>query len=642
MTKSFAHPGVKATEACANPPAWAVAERDLLARLGTAVEPFLAKYLKADGTLIYRDNWVQGRDGLDDLYESFYNFPLAYLLGAPAHLLDKGHRQWEAMTVQGTAFGLVHNEYEVGYDQFHQSEGNLLFYFLCAADPDNAKLQERARRFAGFYMNAEPEAPNYDEEHNIIRAVHNGSKGPRWGYIDGDSMWSKGMAPYGLPFDDVPGITSYDDIAAWHNDPRRTENSKRLIASMNERMGKGDSVANLPVTSLVTNAFLMTRDPVFRQWVVRYVDGWWQRAEANDGVLPDNVGLGGAVGEYFDGRWYGAAYGWSWPHGYDSVIDAATVAAINTTMLTGDTGWLDLPGRHFDMLYAKGKRIEDFRTIESSISNAWVRNAAAVTGRYDTYVMPKRYKDSGWFDFQTIGLANLVQTWAVTQSPADRARMVQLEQDEPYDWTQSYPFHSKGDDSHDRPWLKFLEGNNPDYPEIALRHAAEQVEHRLEMVRTDVADLSTVHIHHWQNHNPVTTEALIQLTLGAPQALYNGGFIQSCFRHFDPDQGRPGLPEDVAALVYAVGEASAGLQLVNLSKTESRRVLVQGGFHGEHRITAVRVDGAGEATAIGGRYMVVDLPPASTIRLDVGLARLAAEPGYDLPDYAAYASRTNA
>ena len=638
MTEAFSPVLLRASRACHTPPAWAVAERDLLTRLGTAVEPFLAKYLHPDHTLIYRDDWVQGRDGLDDLYESFYNFPLAYLLGASSELLELGHRQWEAVTVQGARFGLVHNEYEVGYDQFHQSEGNLFFYFLCAADPANPRLQERARRFAGLYMNADPEAPNYDAAHNIIRAVHNGAKGPRWGYVDGDTMWSKGMAPYGLPFDDVPGITSYDDVAAWHGDERRAENSKRLIATMNDRMGKGDSIANLPVTSLVTNAFLMTGDPAFRQWVLRYVGGWWERAADNDGIFPDNVGLGGQVGEYFGGRWYGAAYGWSWPHGYDSVIDAATVAAVNATMLTGDTGWLELPASHFDMLYAKGRRIEDFRTIESSISNAWVRNAAAATGRYDTYVMPKRYKDSGWFDFQTIGLSNLVTSWAVSRSEDDRARMAQLEADEPYDWTQSYAFHSKGDDSHDRPWLAYLEGRNPDYPETALRHAMEQVEHRLDMIRTDTADLSQVHIHHWQNHNPLTTEALIQLTLGAPQALYNGGFIHSCFRYFDPDAARPGLPADVAALVPAIGDAGASLELVNLSQSETRRVLIQGGFHGEHRITAVRVDGAEDAVAVGSRYLTVDLPPASTIRLDVGLARLTAEPGYDLPDYAAFAS----
>ena len=52
-----------------------------------------------------------------------------------------------------------------GYDQFHQGESYIYFYFLCLADPTNPKLIERARRFAGFYLNEDPEAPNYDPEH---------------------------------------------------------------------------------------------------------------------------------------------------------------------------------------------------------------------------------------------------------------------------------------------------------------------------------------------------------------------------------------------------------------------------------------------------------------------------------------------
>ena len=38
--------------------------------------------------------------------------------------------------------------------------------------------QERARRFAGFYMGEDPEAPNYDPAHKIIRSMENGSRGP--------------------------------------------------------------------------------------------------------------------------------------------------------------------------------------------------------------------------------------------------------------------------------------------------------------------------------------------------------------------------------------------------------------------------------------------------------------------------------
>ena len=44
--------------------------------------------------------------------------------------------------------------------------------------PADAKYQARARRFAGFYMAEDPEAPNYDPVHKIIRSMENGSRGP--------------------------------------------------------------------------------------------------------------------------------------------------------------------------------------------------------------------------------------------------------------------------------------------------------------------------------------------------------------------------------------------------------------------------------------------------------------------------------
>ena len=177
---------VTATEPCQRPPAWAVLERKLFDIMDEAVHPFLAKYTREDGTLIWGDVWRNGRDGADDMYESSYNWPLLYLLGGGDHLLELGQRQWDAITRQLTDFGLVHKEYERGYDQFHQGESYIYFYFLCLADPANQRNQDRARRFAGFYLNEDPDAPNYDSEHKLIRAPHNGSGGPRWGYSDSE------------------------------------------------------------------------------------------------------------------------------------------------------------------------------------------------------------------------------------------------------------------------------------------------------------------------------------------------------------------------------------------------------------------------------------------------------------------------
>ena len=93
------------------------------------------------------------------------------------------------------------------------------------------------------------------------------------------------------------------------------------------------------------------------------------------------------------------------------------------------------------------------------------------------------------------------------------------------------------------------------------------------------------HVHHWQWGNPVTSEALIQLALGAPQPIYNGGLLHARLRYFDLGRRRSGLPIDVAALVEKLSADSTTVQLVNTSVTESRNVLIQAGTFGEHRFT---------------------------------------------------------
>ena len=111
---------ITASIPCSRPPAWAVLERRLMDAMSDSVFPYLQKYTRAeDGELIWRDT-LKSRDGADDFYESFYNWPLLYLLGGADHLLELAHRQWEAVTRQLTRLGQVYHEYERGYDQFHQ------------------------------------------------------------------------------------------------------------------------------------------------------------------------------------------------------------------------------------------------------------------------------------------------------------------------------------------------------------------------------------------------------------------------------------------------------------------------------------------------------------------------------------------
>ncbi len=633
---------IEATIPCTQPPAWALLERQLIDLMSAAVHPFFQKYFRDDGTIIWRDEWPETRDGLDDFYESCVNWPLLYVLGGGDHLLPLSHTVWEGITRQFAHAGPnspIVDEYERGYDQFHQSEGYLFFYYLCLADPENPKLLERAQRFANYFQDSQ--FGNYDPEHKIIRAPHNGSQGPRWGYLGSDPPrygWSAGMRRYGLPYEDVPGITHYDDL----KDP---ELALRMGAVMHERMGQGDVVNNLLVSGLVTNAFLISGDTKYKDWLLEYVDAWVGRAQANGGLLPDNVGLSGQVGEYMDGRWYGSAYGWSWPHGFHNVGYAAVSAATNAYLMTGDADYLNLARTQMDTIIDLGKigRLVD---LDMSLSEA----ALARTGMEpdaEEFVVPQRYQASGWFDYQPMPLMHPLAVWNISMDAADAARINRLREQSRYDWRTVTSFRSKGDDGHEAPWWMFINGENPDYPERILHAAYDQMARRLEQIRVDEADVSQVHIHHWQQLNPATTEALVQLTLGAPQVIYYGGMLICRLRYYDAQRQRPGLPEDVAALVREVKAERTVLTLVNLNPFAAREVIIQAGGLGEHEFvtaqyaqrtsdwpgavgtyTAPELETTMQVIAINDGYFQVNLPPATEITLDLAMRRLVNKASY--------------
>ncbi|MSS72919.1 MAG: hypothetical protein EXS64_15720 [Candidatus Latescibacteria bacterium] len=625
-----------------SPPAWAVLERQLFDALDRSVQPFLEKYTREDGTLIWRETF-RGRD-TDDLYEGFYNWPLLYLLGGGDPLLPLSVRQWDAVTRQLTDYGVVHKDYARCIDQFHQGESDLYFYFLCLADPARMEHVERGRWFAGLYMNEDPEALNYDPERKLIRAPLNGSDGPHWGFFDGEPSYgySPGMARYGLPYEDVPGVGRYEDL----KDPAL---ARRLGEVMQARMGKGDVVGNLAVTSLVTNAYLLTGEEKYRRWVVDYVDAWAERARQNGGLLPDNVGLSGQVGEYMDGKWYGGLYGWTWPHGFYNVGMAAVVAGTNAYLLTGDEGYLDLPRAQMDRVMELGG-VRDLRACDMSLPEHWVGQALALGEQRETFVVPYRHGDSGWFDYQPMSPIYPVAVWNLSMAPGDWERVERVRRAEPYDWRQVFSFRTKEDAGHEQPWTRYLAGENPGYPEQVLGASYAGVCRRLDQIREDREDLTRVNIHHWQQLNPVTTEALVQLTLGAPQAIYNGGLLMARVRYFDAERKRPGLPPDVAALVEKLEAGRTVLRLVNLSPFQAREVIVQAGAFGEHRFTEVRYDartsdypgvvgdyaapplGRETRTAsVQDRRLRVHMPPATEITLDLGTERFVHNPSYAAP-----------
>ena len=632
---------ISATTLLTAPPAWAVLERQLFDIMDAAVHPFLEKYTHPDGSLIGGEQ-IGGSE--DDFYESFYNWPLLYRLGGGDHLLDLGARQWNAVMQQLTQIGLVHKDYARRDDQFHQSESDIYFYLLCLADPNRLEHLERAKRFAGFYLNEDPEVPNYDPERKLIRSPYNGSDGPHMPVDDGTRSYnySPGMARYGLPHYDVAGITRIEDL----KDPAL---ARRMGEAMAKRMDRGDVVANLAVTSLVTNAYLLTGEEKYREWVLEYTEAWIARARQHDGLLPDNVGLSGQVGEYIEGNWYGGLYGWTWPHGFYNIQMAATVTAANAYLLTQDAGYLDLPRTQMDRIVALGE-IRDVRDAQMSLDEHWIGQFLALGDQHDTFLVPYRYGDAGWFDYQPMSPIYPVSLWNLSMAPGDWNRIERIRQTSQYDWTQVFSFRTKEDAGHEQPWVRFLAGENPTYPEDILRATYSQVCRRLALIRGDEEATTHRNPHHWQETNPVSTEALIQLTLGAPQIIYNGGLLMSRLRYFDTERKRPGLPKDVAALVETLEADRTVLQLVNLSPFKTREVIVQAGAFGEHRFTAVQytrrtseypgqigtyaappvAQETQTASVQDVRFQVL-LPPATEITLDLGTARFVNRPSSALP-----------
>lgn len=588
-------------------PTWAVLERKLMDAIESSWRGFSERYTEPNGALIF-DRPFEDRDGVDDFYEAFFNWPTFYSLGGSDEILAAAKHHWEGVTEQLTAAGMLTDEFENGYDWFHQGESLIFFYALCAADPKDPKFKERAQRFAKFYL--DPARGNYDADTNVIKAPHNGSLGaleglgPQWQSYSNDQP---GMRPYGLPIEGLAGITQWDDLA----DPAKAE----FMGQEMQRRAVGDVAANLCSTSLVANYWLYDGDAQASDWVLRYVDGWRARAAENDGLIPDNAGLDGQTGTMQDGLWYGGHYGWNWPHGLPSVGMGALIGAINAALVCGDNSYLDLVRVALDTVLEHSIQ-GSVNGVEASLQSNWQSRLGPDADTVTTLV-PHRFGPNGWFDYSPIPIDLPMWVWWISREEADRDRLAKIMASYPEDVTAVRPFRDKAESGHELPWLSYLEGNNPDYPEQALAMALGQVARRVALMNEDLPDPKTVHIHYWQGVNPVVTEVLSQLITGAPQVLYNGGLPLTTVSYEDADRNREGLPLDVAALVTDISGDTVTIELVNLSLTETHRVRVRPGRFGERDIVSVRSTGEiggtfpgtwNEYTSIPGATQSVEVP----------------------------------
>ncbi|MGD9856271.1 MAG: hypothetical protein AB7U20_15105 [Planctomycetaceae bacterium] len=566
------------------PPAWAVMERQLLDQNAAACRKFFARYFDERGYLLCVERWG-GDDGPDDAIENCNDWPILHALGGSDDVLTlyrtalEGHfRQFtEAKTVDVpfARDGMYYKEFPVMFDWLHNGEGLTVFNLQGLSDPNNFNFQQRTRRFAGFYMNEDPQAPNYDPQHKIIRSLMNGSRGPL-----------------------LRKATGLD----WAGDPIEVEgrfkprHGEHTYAQMVEHFKDyndvaGDHPSNLLATSLAMNAYMLTGESKYRDWLLEYVDAWNQRMRDNKGIIPSNIGLDGTIGGETDGKWYGGVYGWGF-----TVADPVTgelhhratfqlgfVGFMNAYLLSGgDDAYIDGWRKQLDLVNANTKEIDGKQ------------------------MYPSKYGDNGWYAYNASPYTvNAQEMYYLTMDERDRK------------W-----FGSNG-------WTDFLEGKNPNYPEQALQSDFARIRQCHQLMLEDTTTPDTRLADDPMSMNPASVHSLISLMLGGIHPGHRGSILHCRVRYFDPAARRAGIPEGVAALVEKLTADGMTLSLVNTNQVESREVLLQAGGYGEHQFNAASV--GGETVDIRDRLFTVRLGPGCGSQIQFAMNRYANEPTMILP-----------
>ncbi len=592
LLSSFASAETVAIAKKMSPPAWALLERELIKANSEAAVKFGKKYLDSRGYLLHTPRWGT-LDGPDDAIETFHNWTLMYALGGSDGLLRtfqkalEGHyQQYKELRTVKTELakdGAYYKEFITQSDWFHTGEGIRGLMFLGLADPNAPMLVERMKRFSAMYMNEDPEAQNYDPVNKVIKSIWTGSKGP---------MLHKATT-YDWVGDPVPG-----SFHLLHGPKGRGQLINllsvydKMLAHCAEYLDSvGDHPLNLASTGLALNAYMLTGEKKYKDWILEYVGAWKQRTDANGGNIPTNIGLNGQPGGEYGGKWYKGTYGWNFTI-YDGEIDK--VASRNTVtagswpgfgnaylVSQGDAGFVNTLRKQMDNLYAQKKVVNGRTMIPSMFGD------------------PRGYKYTGreeWYEWtpnlQTNRLTE-IYLWSMDRKDLERVPV--------------------------EGWIAFLEGKDASYPEKALRADLEHLRRRVQDIDEDDTTPDTRLADYVMILNPVTTDALTKLTLGS-YLTGNIWTLHSRVRYFDPVKQRAGLPEDVAALVEKFDAESVTLTLVNTNQVSPRTVVVQAGAYAEHQFLPG-----------GNSAITVKLGPGAGDRLSLKMKRYANAPTLRYP-----------
>ena len=567
-----------------SPPGWALLQRQLLNSNAEACSEFFNRYFDERGYLMCIERWG-GDDGPDDAIENCRDWPLLHALGSDDTILTLYKKAWEGHLRQYTEAktievpfardGMYYKEFPVMFDWQHNAEGLRVFNLQGLSDPGNRAFQNRVKRYAGFYMNEDPGALNYDPEHRIIRSMINGSRGPLMRKATALD-WTGDPIEVEHRFDLAHGERSYEEMLAHFKD-------------YNDVVG--DHPLNLLTTSLAINAYMLTGENKYRDWLLEYVEAWRKRMVVNGNIIPSNIGLNGVIGGECNGKWYGGTYGWGFSVIVPQTGDLAHrnrtywsfVGFMNAYLLTGgDDRWLDIWRKQADIVNSQMKVIDG------------------------QPMYPLMFGDEGWYHYQPEPYTyNNMEIYYLSMKAADRDRVPPS------------------------PWLQFLSGDNPDFPETAMRQDLEQIRQCVVGMRQDQTTPDTRLADDPMKYNPARVSSLLKLMLGGIQPGRNASILHCRLRYFDPANKRAGIPDGVAALIENMTDDSVTLTLVNTDQLSPKQVVLQGGGYAEHDILSVQTGTYNES--VMSPHLTVILQPGAGKKLTLKMKRYANRPTMSFP-----------
>ena len=248
-------------------------------------------------------------------------------------------------------------------------------------------------------------------------------------------------------------------------------------------------------------------------------------ATDRSGIILTIVGTDGVVGSPCGGRWYGGIYVWGFTVSVPGSDSKAHRPFFSHRVAYGFGNALLLTGER--------RYVETWRGVIQAV-NANSRQAP------DGVEYPRMFGDDGWYGYRDEPFqdgAEEVLYWSHDATGLPRAARSE--------------------------WHRFLTGDNPGWPEEALRRDLEEVRRRMAGVRADPSTSDTRLSDDMNHLNPACTEALIRTMLGGLPTGRVGYPLHCQLRYFDLEARRAGLVAGVSSqpLRWSAGGGSGRVRV---------------------------------------------------------------------------------